>query len=493
MTTVADVMRTFSDDAIKAKLLGYLQAAKAPTTDWNSGAFLRSLAIAWQQELIDYVGVPNPLPGLRQRILEGAVPALASTSTSATSAWLALVADQTFDVQRNFDDTGAQFAATYTVQTMTLTCDVSHGPYSVTPGSHIVRSPKTGNRYISFGTATVPSNGFATVAFRAEFQQDSANGFNYSDGPGTLTDLSATPMIGVTASNVAPSFSDVSVSPNPPAGTGVVTVGGSPPAAVTAYDALITVDGQSGAALFQYRANGGVWSSNTATGAAVTIPSGPTITFTNDVGGANPSFIEGDRYSFTSPGTPITTHGIDPETDADLLLRCLERWPDPDVIPDEKHKVWAMEASPLITRVRVSVDATRPGFYDVTIAGAANPLAGAVRTLAQTYIDKREGIGAQSDVEVATVVSIVGAGTVYAPAAQLAAAQAQAAANWDDYVVGTDVGGVVRVAKLDQFLRDAGVVNAVGLLINGGTHVNLTSTQVAQPSDITTDLTWKAI
>ncbi len=98
------------------------------------------------------------------------------------------------------------------------------------------------------------------ASFRAEFANDSASGRNYSDGAGTLTDLGANPMPGVTASNVAPSFSAVQSSPSPAAGLGVVGVSGSPPAAATAYDIEILVDGQVGVATFQYRANGGPWS-----------------------------------------------------------------------------------------------------------------------------------------------------------------------------------------------------------------------------------------
>jgi hypothetical protein len=490
MTTVADVVTTFTDDAIKAKLLGYLQAAKAPVTDWNSGAFVRSLMVQWQQVLITYAGVPNPDPQLRQRIVAGGLPLLSASPTAEASAWLTLVADQWFKTSRNFDPLGNQFAGTFTVQNVTMTCDGSHGPYSVTPGSHVVRSPVTGNRYISSGSGTIPTGGSVTVAFRSEFQQDSADGFNYSDGPGTLTDLSANPLLGVTVSNVAPNFSAVSTSPAPSVGAGTMTVSGATPAAPTAYDVQILTDGQVTAATFQYRANGGPWVGPNTTSASFTIPSGPTLTFVNDGLGANPSFIHGDRYYFTSPGTPITTAGVDPETDAALLLRILGRWPNLDAIPDEKHRVWARQASPLVTRVRVSQDATRPGYYVVTIAGKANPLAGAVQTAVQLYIDQRESIGAISDVQLATVYSVVMTGTVYVPASKMAAVQAAAAARWSDYVNSTDIGGVIRVTVLEQFLRDAGATNVASL---SPLETALGATFVAVASNIIGSLTWVAV
>jgi hypothetical protein len=491
MTTVADVVTTYTDDAIKAKLLGYLQAANAPVTDWNSGAFVRSLMVQWQQVLITYAGVPNPDPQLRQRIVAGGLPLLPDTPTSEASAWLTLVADQWFKTTRNFDLLGNQFAGTFTVQNVTLTCDGSHGPYSVTPGSHIVRSPVTGNRYISNGTGTIPTGGSVTIAFRSEFQQNSGNGFNYSDGPGTLTDLSANPLIGVTASNVAPNFSAVSTSPNPSVGAGTMTVAGATPAAPTGYDVQILTDGQVGTATFQYRANGGPWVGPNTTSASFTIPSGPTLTFVNDGLGSNPSFVHGDRYYFTSPGTPITTAGVDPESDQALLLRILARWPNLDAIPAEKHSVWAKQASVLVTRVRVSQDSTRPGYYVVTIAGKANPLSGGIQTAVQLYIDQRESISERADVQLATVYSVTMTGTAYVPAAKMAAVQAAVAARWNDYVNGTDIGGIIRGVVLEQFLRDAGAINATSI---SPIETALGATFVAVPVDIiASGLTWVAV
>lgn len=499
---VSDVLTTMSLAAIKAKLIGYLKDAKAAPTDWNSGAFLRSLMVQWSTALVDYVGPASPDPTLREVLFAGGFPILPDTPTAVASAWLTLVAEQLFNVVRNFSLAGVQFAGTFTVQTVTLTCDVSHGPYSITPGSHVIGAVVgvgangrsiIGNRYVSFGTATVPNNGSVTCAFRAEFGNDSINGFNYSDGAGTLADLSANPMPGVTASNVAPSFSAVTTSPSPAVGLGLVTVSGSPPAAATAYDVRIVADGQVGTATFQYRANGGAWSGTIVTAATYTIPSGPTLNFANDGGGANPSFIHDDRYTFTSPGSPIATQGLDPETDVDLLERCLSRWVALDDVLPEKHEAWAKEASALVKRVRVSGSSSKPGFYNVTIAGTVNPLAGGVVTAVQLYIDQREGITAQSTVAAATTVAIVASGPVYVPAAKLARAQAAAAALWVPYVNGTDIGGVVRLSKLEQFLRSAGVVDVGALDLNSGTEVDLTATQVALAGDITTSLTWKAI
>jgi hypothetical protein len=286
----------------------------------------------------------------------GVVPALAALQTDTTSEFLTLVADEWFGVRRNFKLDGTRFAGTFTQQAVTLSCDASHGPYSGVAGAFWVRSPVTGNRYRAISSGTIPNNGSVLITFQAENPNDSLHGAAFADGPGTLTDLSANPWPGVSASNVAPSFSGVIPSPNPANGLGVVTVGGSTPASPTAYDVKIVVSGQvAGAAKLQYRANGGPWLSTNPGGDPVVssyvIPSGPTVNFANDGGGADPSFIAGDVYSFTSPGTPITQQGLDPETDTALLVRCVARWPSLEVgTVVDKHVTWAKEASTLVTR-----------------------------------------------------------------------------------------------------------------------------------------------
>ncbi len=278
--------------------------------------------------------------------------------------------------------------------------------------------------------------------------------------------------------------------PSPSVGPGTVTVSGTPPAIASAYDIVITTTGQSGAAIFKYRSNGGAWVTNQTTSGAFVIPSGPTLNFTNDGGGANPSFVVGDRYYFTSPGTPITQQGVDPETDAALLARCLGRWTDPTATPDEKHRVWAKAASPLVTRVHVSAD-TKPGYYDVSIAGLVNPLAGGVVSAVQLYIDQHEGIGNVSTVAAASVVTVTPTGTAFVPAAQLSLVQSAASGAWNLYVNGTDIGGVVRIAVLEQILMDAGASDVAGLQLNGSSsNLQLGTTQVGSPASLVPNITW---
>jgi hypothetical protein len=493
MTTVDDALTTYVTDALKAKLITYLQERRTAVTDWNDSGFLRSLLMLWAEDaLADVLGPADPLPKARAALAAGVVPALAALQTDATSEWLTLVADQWFGIRRNFKLDGTQFAGTFTQQAVTLSCDASHGPYSVAAGAFWVRSAVTGNRYRAISSGTIPNNGSVLIAVQAESPNDSLHGASFADGPGTLTDLSDNPLPGVTASNVAPSFSAVFPSPNPANGLGVVTVGGSTPVSPTAYDVKIVVSGQvGGAAKLQYRANGGPWSSSTPGGDPVVssyvIPSGPTVNFANDGGGADPSFISGDVYSFTSPGSPITQQGLDPETDTALLVRCVARWPSLEVgTVVDKHVTWAKEASALVMRAKAERSATKPGFIDLTIAGATNPLSGGTVSTVQTYIDQREGITDQTVVTAATVVGITGSGEVRVVSANLATVQAAAAALWNAYVNGTDIGGVVRAAKLVQILMDCGAVAANFVTINSSQEVELGASEVAAYVDIIT-------
>lgn len=488
--TVAETITSYSATEIKARLLGYLQGTDAGgVTDWYAGGVLRTLMERFGIGLADLLG-PG---GTRALIVAEGFPGEGSDPDS-----IELLADQLFDLQRNFSG-GVRFAGTTTQQTLTLTCDVSNGPYTVTAGAFWVRSPITGNRYVALTGGTIPNNGTLVITVKSEHPQDSQGGLNYSDGAGTLTILE-TPLRGVTASNNAPDFSGVTSTPSPASGLGVVTVTGSVSALTTAYDVQIMVSGQVGTATFQYRSNGGAWSATQTTAANFSIPSGPTLHFTNDAGGSTPSFVTGDRYGFTSPGTPITQQGVDPETDGALLQRCAARWPDLFSLPvySDKREGWARAASAVVTRVRVAADPTYPGRALVTIAGAVNPVSGGVVTGVQRYIDEHEAIGDLSLVAAATVTAIAAGGTVFVPYGQKAIVQAAAAALWVPYVNGTNIGGVIRLAKLEQFLMDSGAKDVSGLTLDDGSGpvaggIILATNAVGQAGDITTSLAWQEV
>jgi hypothetical protein len=406
-----------------------------------------------------------------------------------TSTWIDLIAQQIFELTRN--------PAVLTQQSLTVSSDGTHGPF-VVDDNFVIVSPLTGNRYyaITFGTLTTGAPNEITIIVQAEAPNDPVTGQFYADGPNTLIKL-ALPWRGVTATNAPPDFSGVTTNPSPALGLGVVTLSGTPPAIPAAYDVRIVGDGQVGAALFQWRTNGGPWSASTATAGTFAIGSFA-VHFTNDPGGSDPSFRTGDLYSFTAPGSPITRSGVAAETDVALILRCYSRWVDLLAIPEDRHAVWAKAAEGTVKRVAVAVDPHYPGRLLVTIAGAPGTaaLSGAVIAAVQLAIDQQEGVTDLSLVAAATNVTVTATndvgGQVTVPAAKLADVQAAAQLAWTAYADSTDIGGTVRRAQLERILIDAGAIDVTKLLLNGNGNVVLGANQVAVAASLAS-LTWVGV
>jgi hypothetical protein len=470
-------------DQIRTKLLSYWQAREIQITDWEPGAFMRTLKEYVALALEDVLG------GVIPAIVAGGFPV--ATGLAGAEDWAELVAEQWFD--------RARIAATFATQTVVLTCGAGNGPYTITAGTLIVRNPRTGNRYFSATGGTLNTSSTLTITVRAEMSNDSLAGRNYVDTANTLTEL-VTPLAGVTVNNPAPSFSAVRTTPSPTSGKGVVTVSGTPATNPTTYDVAVAESGQRAAAEIQTRVNGGAWTAPVTMGATFTFSGGPTVNFTDDPGLTDPSFVVGEIYSFTSPGSPITSPGLDRETITALLKRALERWPslEPGAVPDKRDR-WAREASALVTRVRVIVKGEAfPGRTDVVIAGVSNPLGSPVVDAVQDYINRRSEIGERDQVVAATTTTVTVGGHVNVRRGQLQAVQAAAQAAWNAYVLGTDIGGVVRLSELVEALMAAGVLDVGApaggaLTINSfGVNLQLDPGKVAVPAAITS-LTWNQI
>lgn len=475
-------------DQVRDKLTAYLKAAEVPVTDFEPGAGLRDLMELTAIGLVNVGGSAIP------DIIAGGYP---EVTTPSAADWITLIADQFFALTR--------IAATATQQTVKLTCDGTHGPYTISSGVLMVYSPLTGNRYRAITGGTLNTSSTLTITVQAEATNDSLSGRNYVDPANTLT-LLLTPLPGVSCNNPPPNFSAVTPTPTPATGLGVVTVSGTAPTNPSTYDVFVSLSGQGPggatpvAAKIQTRVNGGAWTAPATMGSSFTFSAGPTVTFSDDAGLTNPSFVAGDLYSFTSPGSPITLPGQDQETITALLTRCFARFPPMNATSaQEKRVVWAKAANAAVTRGRPAPSAAHPGRVDLYIAGVTNPLSGGVVTAVQNYIDQHEAIGDRTVVAAATVQSIAATGSVTAPTVLLSQVQAAAAIFWAAYVIATDIGGVVRLAELEQALKDAGATD-VGtpaggaLALTGGSpNVQLAVGAVATPGDITTTLTWKGI
>jgi hypothetical protein len=474
--TPSQVLDPITLDQFRQLMIGILQSRQDPITDWNPGAERLT------QMQYSALGAHNLLTEL--------FPALVGApyfGFAPSSDWVDLVADQRFNTTR--------VRAVLTQQTLRIDSDGTHGPF-VVDSSFVVTSPLTGNRYyaITGGTLTTGAPNFLLVTVQAEGPNDPSKGRLYADGPNSLTKL-AVPWSGVTATNAPPTFSAVTTTPVPALGLGVVTLTGTAPAVTTAYDVQVVRSGQNTTAQFRYRLNGGPWSA-TQNMAATFVIGTVTVHFTNDAGGSNPSFRTGDVYSFTSPGSPIVRPGTPAETDAALVQRCYDLWNDTSAIVDDKRKTWAKKANAAVKRVALQPDLTYPGRVLVTIAGAPGtaPLGGGVIATVQTAIDQQEGICDLDLVAAATNVTVTATnatgGQVTVKSEKRADVQAAANLAWSAYGGDTDIGGTVRLAKLEQILVDAGVIDVTGLLLNGvAANVVLGVNDVAVVADLAS-LNW---
>lgn len=465
--TLASLLATPTADDIKAKLLASLNVVGFPITDWLSGGVARTLTEMVAAALRDFVGVLTP------RIAGGGI------LDTAEGDWLTLLVEQLYEMERR--------EASYTEQRMVLTDDGGTGPHTINAGDVIVEA-NTGNRYINTTGGTLLLGGTLVLTFKAE-----SPGGSYADPGGTVTRM-VTTIAGVTVDNPDQDFSPVAqtgigpgtVTPSAPGGAGTATA--------HTFVIKILSSGQVGAATWSYSMDGAEHVSGGTVVATYDLPGGTRVAFANH--GTFPvSFVLGDLYTFTTPGSPITVQGQNIETDEELRERARARWPDLSLVPTEtKYATWAKAASVQVTKVTATPDLAIPGQVNVKIAGNSNPLSVDVVNLVQAYVNDRADITDKAVVTAAATELITPAGTVTVRAADLAAVQAAAQTAWSTYIQTIPIAGVVRVAELAQAVMDAGAVDFTALLLNGAASVQLGDGEVATiTGGIDTQLTWSPL
>jgi uncharacterized phage protein gp47/JayE len=142
-------------------------------------------------------------------------------------------------------------------------------------------------------------------------------------------------------------------------------------------------------------------------------------------------------------GTWLTVPGTDEESDEALRTRCRSKWATLSTgSPKDAYIFWAL-AQTGVTRASVDdANPLGPGTARVYIDAASAVAA------TQSYIDARRPIGAAVTVAAATTTTITLSGTVYVEIEQLAAAQAQIAANLAALSLETPIGGVVYASEV---------------------------------------------
>jgi len=473
-----DILAPPTDAQIKQALIDGMKAIPGfPIDDWNSGGVMRTLV---------------ELEALADGDLMGAaIPAMvgAAALDFANSPWLTLAAQQLYSLSRT--------DAVLAIQSLTLTCDGSHGPYTIAAGQLWFQAA-SGRRWVNRTGGTLNISSTLAIQIQAE-----GPGASYNDAAGTIKTM-LTPLAGVTAVNAAADFSAVAAGATN-SSTGTVTPsrtsGGVTPTTAT-FILRIDSSGQVGAGAWSYSADGGrTFISAGVIGTtdlvlASGLPSGTRVTFANGAG--TPSFVAGDRFSLATPGTSFVTVGRDQESDVALIARCKARWPDLTQPPAQsRYLKWAKAASAEVTRVRLEEDGTYRGKLYVTLAGAAGAVTGGAVSAVQAYIDPRAPIGRIVVARAADPLEITASGTVQVPVAQLAAVQAAAQTRWQAVLLAADIGQVVRVADLVRAVMDAGATDFLSPQLNGGGNVALASTKVAiLPAStplLAQQLTWQTL
>jgi hypothetical protein len=476
--TLAQMLGVRTADEIRDRIFGRLNKDDFPITDFESGGVVRTITEAAA------AGIAEDVTSLIPKIAGGGIPSLAVTD------WLTLLAHEVYGTDR--------IGASSTVQLVKLKAALGVGPYTVSAGDLVVQAA-TGNRYILAQSGTIPIGtalGFGGVAgvdyVSLQFKAESPGG-KYADAAGSITKL-VTPLPGVSASNEAPVFSVIGHSG---AGTGTVTLSGTP-SGPARFTLRISVQGQADAAEFDYSLDGGSYvPGGIAFSTGVILPGGTVVTFTD---GTNPSFLEGDTYTFSAPGSPIVVQGADEESNASLAKRLSARWPAlAEITTSDLYEQWAFAASAEVTKVTVQPKNTEatPGRVQIVIAGAVNPLTSAVAVV-QAYVDDRHPITDQPVVLAADVVDVSAIGEAHVYAKDLLRIQETAQLQWQEYLNEVAIGGTFRSAKLAQILMDAGAIDFRDLTVGPSGDASyedytLADTEVARANPIITldlDLTW---
>jgi phage-related baseplate assembly protein len=474
--TFEELLAGRTADQIRERLFARLNVLEFPVTDFEPGAVVRTLVEMVAEAIADNVGLIIP------RIAGGGFV------DEADVDWLTLLAHENYEIEK--------IGASYTTQFVVLRFANGSGPVTKSAGDLVVEA-LSGNRYVLDETVTIPVGtlvfpGQDGIDYKAARFRAESPGAKYADAAGSIVRM-ITPLNGVSVVNSAPIFSPISQTGT---GTGTLTLAGTPTGAAR-FQVRITGTGNNeiGAlpqATFDYSLDGSSFViGGLAVSTGVTLPGGTTIKFVN--GSASPSFVEGDTYYFSAPGSPILTQGADEETRDALAKRMKARWPSLAEFPTaDIYEQWARAASTEITKVTVVPDntAATPGRVKIVIAGAVNPLATAAIT-AQAYIDARHPITDHPAVIAADFVPIEAAGVVVASARDLTTVQEAAQLAWQVYLASLPIGGTVRAAKLAQIIMDAGAVDFVYINVGpagDASYLDYTVGDLEVPQASTTDL-----
>lgn len=471
-TSLAQLLRPMTADELRARIISGLQTAGFPTSDWAT-----TKQGGLENGNVDMVA--GVLADLQGKKLADAI--MGGFLDFAIGPWMTLLAKRYYQIDRT--------PATFTIQKVFLICADTAGPYTIQPGDLLVTGP-TGNHYRNIDGATLPSGGGISLQFQAE-----TAGAAFADPAATLTTL-VTSLPGVTVSNQR------SMTPNPAAlvtgskstGTIIPTVPIFPtvPEADN-FRVKIETDGIVGTAYYSVSIdNGKTYSPPALLLPIQAVPGSAMFVALNNPANSQ-SFKTGDVFFWGA--TPILQQGSDEESDARLVARCRARYLTLSDVPTSATVVlWARQAAPEVARVRVAADPNAANRMVVYISGSAGAAVPSTVVVVQKYITDRLDSTEGATVLPVDLRTIAPSGKVQAPRLQLTAVQVQANLNWLAYLASVDIGGIVRLAELQQAVMDAGAKNFSALSIGGSPNLVMGPTEVPQAvSSLTSLLTWEAV
>lgn len=442
--SLVELMAAENLDAIRNRLLARLEGRGFPAvSEWvtKGGAEMGFVSMI-SQSIADLLAVDVP------KIAAGGF------TGKASGIWMDLLAETVFLLKR--------VPASKTSFNMELLVAVTVDTSYTWDVGDVEIVAKSGNRYRNTNAATGVPGSSGILHFEAE-----AEGSAYNDDPfGGVVLVTTFP--GVTLVPARPSFSTVHHSG---ISTGQIVPNGDDPA-WQSYQVRIDVSGDPGTARYSLAGTDGLFVSM------------GTLQRTNPVGffgmtlfalpgSSTPSFLAGDIFAFTSPGTPELVQGRDAESDEDLAARCRGRWPSLSLNPtDGLFQLWALLAVPTARRIKVSPDLPSdptavPGRVSMTVADTRGPIDLSALAAITAYITPKisalDGFVARQAVKRTIVLS----GSVLVTPNTLVSVQEAAEKAWTAYLGSLPIGSRVERASLVQVLMDAGAVDVSSLLLDG--------------------------
>jgi hypothetical protein len=441
-TALSSLLTTQTQEQVFGTLLSVYQAYGFPTQNWQPGGVERTRLNAFATVIVD--AITNVIPTLAAGGFVG----------YATGDWLRLLAEQLYNIAYN--------QASYTVGSITLT-NASSTAYTIAAGDLTAVFGASGNRYINTtGGILAASPGTLTLTFRSEFP---GAAYNDASNSGALSLVS--PLPGVTLTNPATDYSTVA---QVGAGTGTLTLGGSP----TGFHSVrirIDATSTSNPATVSTSIDGAPYVSQGAVTSLTNLGGyGINVTFNNGASGT--SWVLDDVYSFNTPGSWITTQGSDDETDASLQARCNARWSSLSPVPVSNFYYLLATSTPnvgsQVTTVIVQPDSVISGQVNMVVAGPAGVLPPATVADIQDYVTPRVPGTERCVVVSPSTQNVTFAGTITVSAAQLVAAQAAIETAMTNLVAAVGINGTIRIASIiDEIMDVAGAVDITGVTING--------------------------